>query len=446
MPAVIEVKYFNSFVLSKLVNTSGVPVWRGSADINQGSTKNWFIEESRITGGYNNTSVDFGVKAYLVGTSNNASIRGNSMIYSGIYNSRTGINNTNQFSVADDISKSADPNNGTIQKLYAENTNLIIFQENKVSRALIDKDAIYTAEGSSITTSGDEVIGQIQAYAGEWGISKDPRSFAVYGYQKYFTDRSNNVVLRLSNDGITEISSYGMKSFFTKALTNLGNGKLIGGYDVVTKSYILSLQQSNSYDTLAFDETVNGWTSFYDYRPSNIFSINSSYYTTYGNKLYKHHQEGLSLNNRGKFYESYYPSSVTLILNGNTSVSKVFKTINYEGSDGWKVSSIDTSYDSGNNIWSYVEGAYDSANPPNVGTAATVRPIYRAGFQRKENKYFANIVNNTVAREGEIVWGSSMSGIKGFFSIVKVETDSVTKVGEFKELFAVSSEYIESSY
>ena len=446
MPAVIEVKYFNSFVLSKLVNTSGAPVWRGSGSINQESTKNWFIEESRITGGYNNTSVDFGVKAYLVGTSNNASIRGNSMIYSGIYNSRTGINNTNQFSVADDISKSADPNNGTIQKLYAENTNLVIFQENKVSRALIDKDAIYTAEGSSITTSGDEVIGQIQAYAGEWGISKDPRSFAVYGYQKYFTDRSNNVVLRLSNDGITEISSYGMKSFFTKALTNLGNGKLIGGYDVVTKSYILSLQQSNSYDTLAFDETVNGWTSFYDYRPSNVFSINSSYYTTYGNKLYKHHQEGLSLNNRGKFYESYYPSSVTLILNGNTSVSKVFKTINYEGSDGWKVSSIDTSYDSGNNIWSYVEGAYDSANPPNVGTAATIIPIYRAGFQRKENKYFANIVNNTIAREGEIVWGSSMSGIKGFFSIVKVETDNVTKVGEFKELFAVSSEYIESSY
>ena len=26
----------------------------------------WLIEESRITGGYNNTSVDFGVKAYIV--------------------------------------------------------------------------------------------------------------------------------------------------------------------------------------------------------------------------------------------------------------------------------------------------------------------------------------------------------------------------------------------
>ena len=446
MPAVIEVKYFNSFVLSKLVNTSGAPVWRGSGDVDQASAKNWFIEESRITGGYNNTSVDFGVKAYLVSDNSSASLRGSSMIYSGVYNSRTGVNNTNQFSVADDISRSADPNNGTIQKLYAEDTNLVIFQENKVSRALIDKDAIYSAEGSAMTTSGTQVIGQIQAYAGEWGISKDPQSFAVYGYQKYFTDRNSNVVLRLSSDGITEISSYGMKSFFTKALSNLGVGKIIGGYDIIAKSYILSLQQSNSYNTLAFDETVNGWTSFYDYKPSNIFSINSSYYTTYGNKLYKHHQEGLSFNNRGKFYGVYYPSSVTLLLNASPSVSKVFKTINYEGSNGWEVHSISTSYDSGNSIWSYAEGAYDSANPPNVGLAATVVPIYRAGFDRKENKFFANIINNTLAGEGEIVWGSSMSGIKGFFSNITVETDNVTQVGEFKELYAVSSEYIESSY
>ena len=26
----------------------------------------WYIEEARIRGGYNNTSVDFGVKAYIV--------------------------------------------------------------------------------------------------------------------------------------------------------------------------------------------------------------------------------------------------------------------------------------------------------------------------------------------------------------------------------------------
>ena len=57
------------------------------------------------------------------------------MIYSGIFNSRTGINDTNVFSVGDDIVKSVDPANGSIQRIYAEDTNLIIFQESKVSQS-----------------------------------------------------------------------------------------------------------------------------------------------------------------------------------------------------------------------------------------------------------------------------------------------------------------------
>ena len=37
-------------------------------------------------------------------------------------------------------------------------------------------------------------------------------------------------------------------------------------------------------------------------------------------------------------------------------------------------------------------------------------------------------------------------GIKGFFATVKIQTDTNTNAGQAKELFAVSSEYIESSY
>ena len=110
----------------------------------------WYAEEARIRGGYNNTNVDLGVKAYLVEDDASQNNRFNSMIYSGVFNSRTGVNNTNQFSVAENISRSVDPSYGSIQKLYAEDTNLIIFQELKVSKALIDKDAIYTQEGLSL--------------------------------------------------------------------------------------------------------------------------------------------------------------------------------------------------------------------------------------------------------------------------------------------------------
>ena len=203
MGAVVEVKYFNNFVLKKTIGSHNQPLWNGSMGIPSDKTgfpvvssgtdqeENWAIEEARIRGGYNNTSTGYGAKAYLVEDDPKGYIRFNALIYSGIYNSRTGINDTNVFNVGQDISTATDPANGSIQRLYAEDTNLVIFQENKVSRALIDKDAIYSAEGQGTVTSSRQVIGVIQPYAGKYGISKNPESFAIYGYNKYFSDKNN---------------------------------------------------------------------------------------------------------------------------------------------------------------------------------------------------------------------------------------------------------------
>jgi hypothetical protein len=216
MATTIEISYFNSFwmkTLNREVSSPAgtvTPVWPygypynrdapagigpigilppfpgNASETTDGFNINWFIEESRIRGGYNNTQVDLGVKAYLVEEEPQQQHRFNSLIYSGIYNSRTGINNTNEFSVSKDITKSLDPAYGSIQKLFAEDTNMTVLQESKVSRALIDKDAIYSAEGGGSLTSSSAVIGQITPYLGEYGISRNPESFAYYGFPKVF--------------------------------------------------------------------------------------------------------------------------------------------------------------------------------------------------------------------------------------------------------------------
>jgi len=465
MGAIVEVKYFNSFLLKKTMPSDQdvAPVWKGSTGVPAGTNGSypvpsstdqnysWFVEESRIRGGYNNTNVDYGVRAYLVDEEPNGSIRSNALIYSGIFNSRTGVNNTNVFNVGKDITKAADPANGSIQKLYAEDTNLVIFQENKVSRALIDKDAIYTAEGNASAVSQlNLVIGQIVPYAGNFGISTNPESFAVYGYRKYFVDKNRNSVLRLSQDGITEISNYGMYDYFRDQLGNLNSSdKAIGAWDIYTKQYIVSLQGSNitdTYQTLSFDESVLGWTSRYTYKPEQAFSIKSKYYTINEGKLYEHNYQSFGNdNNRGNFYGVYSDSTVTFIFNPKVSASKVFKTINYEGSTGWEVPSFNAARsfdlnDTSNLVYSYDEGAY---------TQDGIQ--YYAGFYNKEGKYFANLVNNNnLGTPGEVVWGESISGVKGYYATVTIRTDDSTQVsglgGKTRELFAVSSEYVESSY
>ena len=472
MGAIIEVSYFNTFLLKKTVNSNtSIPNWNGSFGVPTGvagatpvitsisNDDSWAIEESRIRGGYNNTNVDYGVKAYLVEDNPNASFRINALIYSGIYNSRTGINDTNVFSVGEDITKAVDPVNGSIQKLYAEDTNLIIFQESKVSRALIDKDAIYSAEGGGSITNSNLVIGTIQPYAGEFGISTNPESFASYGYQKYFTDKNNNSVLRLSMDGMTEISKNGMTDFFRDEFGRLetvyGEGKAVGGYDVYTKQYVLSLQQSKvsvvqppntpvpnpnplSFN-ISFDETVLGFPSFFSYIPDQILSVQSNYYTFKDGLLYQHYDSAQSAP-RNNFYEEQYDSSVTFVFNPKPSMSKVFKTINYEGSTGWQVPAFNANRsfelrDTILPVLSYADGSY-------VGDFGYT---YYAGFDRKEGKYMANLVNDSSASPGEIIFGDSMTGVKGYIASVTIKSDTTSRT-EPMELFAVSSEYIESAY
>jgi hypothetical protein len=488
MAATLEIKYFNTFLLKKIktvVDADPQPVAPYAdvpSDYAANTVSDWYIEESRIRGGYNNTSVDFGVKAYLDESDPLQQHRFNTLIYSGIFNSRTGINNTNQFSVASDITRSLDPSQGSIQKLYAEDTNLIVFQEDKVSRALIDKDAIYSAEGNAVITSTPLVIGQIVAYAGKYGISTDPFSFAVYGYRKYFTDRKRNCICRLSRDGITEISSYGMHDFFRDELSNLNNAKIVGGFDVHNKNYTVSIQQpynsefpfmpsqklvgstSNSpqwhiadralpsvsnYKTAAFDESVLGWTSFYSYSPTFYTTLNSSFYTAFNGSLWLHHTLG-SQSKYSNFYGTTYDSTVTLLLNSNPSVVKNFKTLNYEGSDGWASDTITTSSgDAALPIAKYVAMNNYSALENNM---------FANNFKRKENKFFANLLQDiggqssvdagtdiVIAQAGEVLWGFEVSGLKGFFSTVKIKTINSVESGK-KELFAVSSTIVESSY
>ena len=473
----------------------------------------WYIEEARIRGGYNNTSVDFGVKAYIVEDTFKQQHRISSLIYSGIFNSRTGVNNTNQFSVGQDITRSADPANGSIQLLYAEDTNLIIFQEDKVSRALIDKDAIYSAEGNASITSSLQVIGQIVAYAGEYGISTNPESFAVYGYRKYFTDKKRGCVLRLSADGITEISSYGMHDFFRDELANAA--KVVGGWNSHSKNYVVSTQQERNtgnvaqngqnianagsnvtvtlnatigdiaagdniykyttsgqitgefygtivsviqtsnpasfvanltnpipalqtiicwtepFSTVTFDEGVLGWTSFSSYKPNYSFSLSNVFYTFNTGKLYQHY-----LGNYAQFYGFSYDSDVTIILNSNPSVVKNFKTINYEGALGWELESmVASSNDKTLPIGKYVF-------QDNLASLET--QIWSNTFKKKEDKYFANLINNSPAVSGEILYGADMSGIKGFYSTVKMKLNNSIYPTTKKELFSVSSDIVES--
>jgi len=423
MAAIKEIGYFNSIFVK-------------SFDYSSNASNKYHIEENRIKGGFNNTQMDQGVRAYAVNDDYTVINRKNAMIYSGIYNSKTGINELNQFPIGANITKAVDITDGSIQKLHAEDRELFILQEDKVNAAGINKDFIFTAEGQPLSTASNIVIGQVRTYLGKYGISLNPESFAVKGNRKYFTDRKRGVVLRLTRDGLTEISNYGMHDYFKDNLKN--NTKLIGLYDNVKDQYILHLKDSAK--TIAYDENSRGWTSFYTYYPEAGFTLNNTFYTFYQSNIYEHHSTS---GNYNTFYGlSAQPSTISLIVNTDASTVKNFKTLGYEGTSGWYANNIKTDADNNNssdtaaNISKYqYDYGYDNNND--------LISILPSMFSKKESKYFSILQNNSEAPgENEILFGHEyISGIKGMYMDITLGTTENNK----QELFAVSSEVAQSS-
>ncbi len=572
MSTIVETSYFNSFLLKKAGinptssrppwgdiiaqwpglpwNPTGYPTFPALANLNTTvKDQSWYVEESRIRGGYNNNQTELGPRAYLSTENNSGQTSNNGIIFSGVFNSATGFNATNVFSIAENITKEVDPRYGSIRKFYATDTDLRIFQDLKVSRTLVDKDAIFTADGNPQLTASTLVLGQNLPFAGEYGIGNFPESFAKKGFRSYFVDNNKGVVCRLSMDGITEVSQYGMKDYFRdqfevinndfqkygiqvsnlvsplnnvfefevislavrsleigmnftyqgnvytildlgavsdqggsnnnkrqviidRAITISGktpffiskwdNNKVVGAYDMYQDVYTLSIQTPNSVvngggvdmkrasETLSFDESALGWTSFYTYTPILMDSLNNSFISTFENQVWDHYDQTVPHNS---FYgSSPSKSSITFLFNQSPSLKKNFLTVNYEGSAGWQVDKFESG------ATGQVENYYDNSFLETSDTSAVVKSLQdgyyvdsitgqpkHAGFHLKENLYTANLINSSPVAPYEVSFGAQKSGIKGFFATVTISTDESTNIGGVKELWSVGSTFVRSS-
>ncbi len=314
------------------------------------------VESNRIRDDFNAIFIDNGVRASApLAVQFKEEHKFNGLIWSGIINSRSGTNQCNQFNAANPITKDLLPIYGGIQKLFSRDNDIVIYCEDKVLRALADKDILYNADGSSNLIASNRVIGNVIPFNGEYGISKVPESFAYYGFRAYNADPKRGVILRLSSDGLTAISANNMNDFFRDRLYN--NTITSASYDSRNKLYNISFDE---LDTVCFGENVNGWVARKSFIPEFGVSLNNSFYSYNNGEIWEHDNLDVPHNN---FYNEQYASSVDFIINDNPSIIKKFKTLGYEGTNGWKVKTIKTDQVTGK----------------------------ETSFIEKENKYFANI-------------------------------------------------------
>jgi len=320
---------------SNLIDNKYVLPWHNCYTFRNG------VESNRIRDNFNLPFISNGVKASTtLEQEYKEEHRKYGLIYSGIYNSTSGINNLNQFIAAEKITKDINPIYGSIQKLYSRDSDLVVLCEDKILKITANKDALFNADGNPQLIATDRVLGQTIPFSGEYGISTNPESFASEAYRAYFTDKVRGTVMRLSKDGLTPISDAGMKDWFRDNLK--GAQRLLGSYDDRNDEYNIAVnfEDRKTFDgegyndrennkVLTFSEKVGGWVSFKSFTDMQYgISLANDYYTIKNGKLFLHHTNPI----RNTFYGVFNPSTLDVVLNDDPGSVKVFNTLNYEGS------------------------------------------------------------------------------------------------------------------
>ena len=454
------------------------------------------VESDRINDDFNAKRITKGVKASTVLDEPYAEERRKAgLIYGGLFNSTSGVNELNQFIAGIKITKDLNPVYGGIQRLAARGAaasgDLLALCEDKCFKILANKDALYNADGNTNITSTNAVLGQAVPFAGEYGISKNPESFTSYGFRSYFTDRARGAVLRLSMDGLTDISDSGMSDYFQDKLK--ASNDIIGSYNEEIGAYVLKIGNNSAF----FKEKVGGWPSRVSFAPEAGVSLNNEYYTFKDGEIWEH-----SSSTRSNFYGTQYNSTITPIFNDAPSSIKNFKTLSYEGDAGWTASVTTDQQDGEVATWKKKEGLYfnyikglatswddqdqnDFSNfdtsefsIQGLGEAESVTdngsdmtidlPNVNTSLQIGDKVYYLSSSDEilevglvtaitstsiTVSRDtqnddpdGDFIFFAkdseiNTSGIIGYYGSVKMTTDSADK----KELFAVNSEIFISS-
>lgn len=84
--------------------------------------------------------------------------------------------------------------------------------------------------------------------------------------------------------------------------------------------------------TLTYSEDSKGFPSFYSYNPDWMIGMNNYFYTFYEGNLFRHNVNEV----RNNYYGVQYTSTLRSVFNDLPLENKLFKTLAFEGDNGWE--------------------------------------------------------------------------------------------------------------
>lgn len=290
------------------------------------------------------------------------------------YQLGTNINNTNRFypNNFDEFTKEF----GAVIRMYVWQRELRIFQERRCGRVGVFAKFIKNNTGANSLITSDTIItpNNIQYFEGNFGIGNQAASLVSSGFQNYFADPVRGAFLRLSLDGLIEISlNYKVQTFSaTNVIPYLnpyhyqfgGFSNILGVFNITqdrdgevlfvmqpgTKAQTMFVGPGSSTiifpvanppflgpgtipgQTLAFNEAKNAFTAFYDFAPDSVVCAENTLYSFLNGVMYVHNNQTAY----AKFYNTQAFPSLTKIYNENTAIKKTFQASSYQAVTFWE--------------------------------------------------------------------------------------------------------------
>ena len=158
---------------------------------------------------------------------------------------------------------------GSIQKAsLRQNRELVVYFEDKVGAVGVFSD-LRKGTDSNVSYNTSALLNEINFYAYDGGIGLNPESFSYYNTTHYFVSPKNNAVCRLSNNGIEEISDYGMTSWFNDNLDvknkYIESLRAYGAFDERNDSYMVSFVARVTLEVLVSSNPVGTFLGYPDF-------------------------------------------------------------------------------------------------------------------------------------------------------------------------------------
>ncbi len=334
--------------------------------------------------------------------------------FSNSYLQGSNINNLNRF--YPENQEEADNSFGDILRLKTRENFIRMFQRYKTAMIPIYRSIIVDNATSTQVALSEKLLNKPNYYAGEYGIDKYGSSLVSTDYGDYFLDTVNRAIVRVSLDGLTNISdTYNVASFANDNLDENSYG--YGYFNYENREVVmLSKKGANTPKIIAYNEPRKVFVSFHTYTSSTSFLFVNGYVWSFFVKPYIHNNSDKNI-----FYGGSPSASITTVCNGSVQLKKTFLAVEEMATELWTI---------------------DMSTGPlmnqetNLDAVDFSKTIGSLTIDRKESKYNATIKRNTLSSGGKF-FGESM---KGNYAQVKLMngTDNDTK------LISVSLKYIQS--